>query len=205
MKMTLFTKFQNENLFMNKLLFTLFLALANFLSLPSFAEIVAGRGIQISIQGVPSEEKARIDGVYAVSSNGTIRMPLLNTELSIGGMSSTAAAAKIENAYKNAEIYSSATFQVLTSAADEVRQDVLTVSGFVRAPGPKPFTPGMTLFQAVAAGGGATEFGEMRKVLVMRGTNSNVYNLNDMKDRNILVQPNDTIDVPEKHWIPGVR
>jgi protein involved in polysaccharide export with SLBB domain len=61
----------------------------------------------------------------------------------------------------------------------------------------------MTLFQAVAAGGGATEFGDMRKVMLMRGSNSKIYNLNDMKDKMVVVQPNDTIDVPEKSWIPG--
>jgi protein involved in polysaccharide export with SLBB domain len=188
---------------MKHFVFSLILLCASLLILPSYAEIVAGRGIQISIQGVPAEEKARIDGLYAVSPGGTILMPLLNKELSIGGMTPTQAAAKIQNAYKDAEIYSTATFQVLTSTADSVRQDVITVSGFVRAPGPKPFTPGMTLFQAVAAGGGATEFGDMRKVMLMRGNNSKIYNLNDMKDKMVVVQPNDTIDVPEKSWIPG--
>jgi protein involved in polysaccharide export with SLBB domain len=188
---------------MKHLLSTLIILFLSLVSLPSSAEIAAGRGIQISIQGVMAEEKGRIDGFYAVSSSGTILMPLLNRELRIGGMTSTEAAATIQKAYKEAEIYTTATFQVLTSAADEVRQDFVTISGEVRGQGPKPFTPGMTLFQAVAAGGGATEFGDMKKVMLMRGKNSKIYNLNDMKDRSVLVQPNDTIDVPQKHWLPG--
>jgi protein involved in polysaccharide export with SLBB domain len=185
---------------MNQLFLYLLLLIA-FVN-PTAAQIVAGRGIQISIQGVPAEEKGRIDGLYAVSPSGTILLPLLNRELSIGGMTSTQAAAKIQNAYRDAEIYTSATFQVLTSASDEVRQDVVTVSGAVRAPGPKLYTPGMTLLQTVAAGSGATEFGDLRKVMLIRGNNSKIYNLNDNKDRAVLVKPNDTIDIPERSWVP---
>jgi protein involved in polysaccharide export with SLBB domain len=188
---------------MKQFLLSLILFILGVFAPPSFAQIVAGRGIQVSIQGVPSEEKGRIDGLYSVSASGTIQMPLLNRELNIGGMTPTQAAAKIQAAYKDAEIYSTATFQILTSASDSVRTDVVTISSNVRAPGPKPYTPGMTLLQALAAGGGATEFGDLRKVVLIRGSKSKVYNLNNENDRSVQVQPNDTIDVPERSWIPG--
>jgi hypothetical protein len=63
-------------------------------------------------------------------------------------------------------------------------------------------SPGLTLFQAVANGGGATEFGDMKRVMLMRGKISRVYNLNNMQDRNIPLQAGDTIDVPEKSLNP---
>jgi hypothetical protein len=38
----------------------------------------------------------------------------------------------------------------------------------------------------------------MKKVLLMRGKTSRVYNLNNLQDRNIILQPDDTVEVPEK-------
>jgi hypothetical protein len=36
----------------------------------------------------------------------------------------------------------------------------------------------------------------------MRGKSSRVYNLNNLQDRNVILQPDDTIEVPEKSIIP---
>lgn len=174
---------------------------------PCFAQIVAGRGIEIRIMGVPPEEKGRIDGGYSVSTSGTIRMPLIgpnnaSAEVSVSGMSTNAAAAKLEALYRNAGIYTNPTFQISASGADTVRQDMVTISGFVTGPGPKPYTPGMTLFQAVAAAGGPNPFGNLKRVLLMRGKTNRVYDLTNLQDRNVVLQPDDTIEVPEKSWIP---
>ncbi len=166
------------------------------------AQIVAGRGIDIRILNVPPLEKQKIDGLYSVSSAGTVRMPMLNVEISLAGMSTNAAAAKLEAAYKDAKIYSNPTFQIIATDGDRVRQDMVTVSGFVRQPGPKPYSLGLTLYQVVAAAGGANEFGDMKKVLLMRGSSSQVYDLNNLKDRTVEVKPNDTIEVPEKGVLP---
>ncbi len=166
------------------------------------AQIKAGQGIVMRVTGVPAEESARISGPYTVSDAGTVRMALVG-EVSIAGMSANAAAAKLEAVYKSSEIYTNPTFQISTSSIDAgVRQDMVTISGFVRMPGAKPLTPGLTLFQAVANGGGATEFGDMKRVMLMRGKTSRVYNLNNMQDRNIPLEANDTIEVPEKSLIP---
>jgi polysaccharide export outer membrane protein len=170
---------------MKKYLLSWILVALTIFSPSAFAQIVAGRGIEIRIQGVPIEEK------------GTVRMPLIG-EVSISGMSTNAAAAKLEGVYKANGIYTSPTFQISATSADAIRQDQVTISGFVRGAGPKPYTPGMTLYQAVAAAGGPNEFGDMKKVLLMRGKTSRVYNLNNLQDRNIILQPDDTVEVPEK-------
>lgn len=182
----------------NRLLVVMSLLVLAWLS-PCLAQIVAGRGIEIRVLGIPPEERGRIDGTYSVSDAGSVRMPFVG-EVNLAGMSTNAAAAKLEAVYKNAGIYSSPTFQISASGADVVRQDVVTVSGFVRSPGPKPYTPGLTLYQAVAAAGGANEFGSMKRVLLMRGKNNRVYDLNNIADRNVVLQANDTIEIPEKNW-----
>ena len=185
------------------LLMLFFLAFSSFASGQS-GQILAGRGIQIFIQGVPPEEKGRIDGPYSVSESGTIRMPLVG-EINVSGMSTNAAAAKLEAAYREAGIYTTPTFQISASGKDTVRSDFVTISGFVRATGPKPWTPGLTLYQAVAAAGGANEFGDVKRTLLMRGKSSRSYNLNNLQDRNIVLQADDTIEIPEKSFNPFIR
>jgi protein involved in polysaccharide export with SLBB domain len=175
---------------------------------PAVAQILSGRSIEIRIQGVPPDEKGRIDGLYSVSGSGTVRMPLIGpngsgAEVSVAGMSTNAAAAKLEALYKNAGIYTSPTFQINdTAVGAAVRQEMVTVSGFVTGPGPKPYTPGMTLYQAVTAAGGPNTFGNLKKVLLMRGKTNRVYDLTNLQDRSVVLQPDDTIEVPEKSWNP---
>jgi protein involved in polysaccharide export with SLBB domain len=74
----------------------------------------------------------------------------------------------------------------------------VTISGFVRAPGPKTYTPGLTLDQAIAAADGANEFGSMKRVLLMRGKTSREYDLNNLQNRGIVLQADDTIEILEK-------
>lgn len=167
---------------------------------PCFGQIVSGRGIEIRIQGVAPEEKGRIDGNYSVSGSGTVRMPLIG-EVSIAGMNTNAAAAKLEALYKEAGIYTTPTFQIsATQDQNGPRQQMVTVSGWVRSPGPKQFSQGLTLYQAIAAAGGANEFGSMKRVLLMRGKSNRVYNMDNIEDRNVILEADDTVEVPEKRW-----
>jgi hypothetical protein len=63
----------------------------------------------------------------------------------------------------------------------------------------------LTLYQAVAAAGGANEFGDVKRTLLMRGKSSRSYNLNNLQDRNIVLQADDTIEIPEKSFNPFIR
>jgi protein involved in polysaccharide export with SLBB domain len=164
-------------------------------------DILGGRAVEIRLQGVPIEEQGRINGIYSVSQSGMVRMPDVG-EVHLAGMNTHAAAAKLDATYKMAGVYTNPTFQVIaTDIEGEPRKDTVTLSGQVRASGQKPFTPGMTLFQAVAAAGGPTEFGSMRRVLLMRGKNAQTYDLNILENRNIPLKPDDTIEVTHKTLI----
>jgi tetratricopeptide (TPR) repeat protein len=90
--------------------------------------------------------------------------------------------------------------KVEATPADAVRQEVVNISGFVRAPGPKPYTPGLTLGQAIAAAGGANEFGSMKRVLLQRGKTTREFDLSNLPNRGIVLQADDTIEIPEKSW-----
>jgi len=161
--------------------------------------VEAGRAIQITVQGVPPAEQARLNGTYPVSDGGYIRMWQVGN-IRAAGLDSNALAQSIEAAYKNAEIYSSPNFQVVSTSGDSIVQEVITVGGKVRMPGPKPHQKGMTLFEAVAAAGGATEFGAKNRVRLYRNKNVYTYDLNTAAHKILLVYPGDIIDVPDTNW-----
>lgn len=161
--------------------------------------ISAGRAIEIRIQGVPATETTLINNTYPVSESGTIRMPFVGS-IRAAGLSPQQLAVSIEAAYRAAEIYTRPTIQVFASTDETIAKLRLTVGGQVKSPGPVEYVRDMTLNDAVQAARGPTEFGAMKRVQLIRGKDRKEYNLSDPKHMSILVQPNDTIMVPQKNW-----
>ena len=157
---------------MKTLLLTLTILITALLPMVQASPIQSGRAVQITIQGVPMQEATRINGTYPVSDSGYVRLWQIGN-IKAAGLDSTALGRSIEAAYKKAEIYTSPTIQVLTDSSDRLVEQMLTVGGKVRAPGAKPYQTGMTLFQAVMAAGGPTEFGAVNRVKLYR--NGRVY------------------------------
>lgn len=173
------------------------------LILPGVAQIEAGKSIQIFIMGVPSEEKGKIDALYPVSESGTVNLPFIG-KIHASGLSDEALASAIQNAYKSAEIYNSPTIQVIsTGKGSSVDQEVVHLAGQVRGPGPKPFQKSLTIYQAIQAAGGATEFGSLKRVKLYRNGKTQVFDLSQDQFKNVPLEPNDTIEVPQKNWIGG--
>ncbi len=173
------------------------LALAIFI-LPLNAQIAAGTSIQINIMGVPVEEKGKIDHMYPVSDSGTINLPFIG-RMRAAGMSPEALASAIQAAYQRAEIYTNPIIQVVaTTEGGGVLDQVVHFGGYVRRTGPVKYTNTLTLWQAVQAAGGATEFGSLKRVKVIRGGKSQIYNLLKEESMHVKLQPNDVIDIPQK-------
>lgn len=183
---------------------TLILVLCCLSALLSIAtaqsRIEAGRAIEIRIQGVPAEEMTRVNNTYPVSEGGYIRMPFIGN-VRASGMSPNALAVSIENRYKSAKIYTNPTVQVFASSDETVAQYVVTVGGQVRRPGPVQFQRGLTLYNAVQAAGGATEFGSMYRVKLIRDGRLKQYDLSTTEAKSVEVKPNDTIEVPQKNLL----
>lgn len=160
--------------------------------------ISAGRAIEIQLKGVPSEEMALVSGTYTVSESGMISMPLLKSPIRAAGMSPTSLARSIEASYRAAKIYTTPTINVIASSAETLDEQIVTVGDYVVSPGPVKYVRGMTLYNAVQAAKGATPFGSMKRVRLTRGGQSKIYDLTNSKYMNVLVEPNDTIQVPQK-------
>lgn len=184
--------------------FSILLAFAGFGFASAHAQaILAGQNITITIQGVPGDEAARVNSAtgYPVDQSGYIRMPYIGG-VRAAGLTPNQLASSIEGAYRNAQIYTNPTIQVIATAVGaKINMQTVFVGGQVNKTGGVEFTQGLTLYQAVQSAGGPTAFGALNRVEVLRGGENRVYNLKDIKTQQIAAQPGDTIKVPEKNWL----
>jgi protein involved in polysaccharide export with SLBB domain len=195
-------KFQNIKI-MNckKLLFGLLVLI--FASFSVSAQIQPGKPINITIANVPDQDKATITGTYPVSESGTINMPFIG-QVRAAGLRNEQLAAALEARYKSAEIYRNPTIQVLSSGGDiKPNEETVVVGGQVRRPGAVPFASELTLWGAIQAAGGPTEFGSMRRVKLTRNGESRTYDLTKAQFKQIPLQRNDAIEVPQKKPFEG--
>ena len=168
---------------------------------PLTAQIEAGTSVQISIMGVPAEEVGKISAMYFVSESGTINMPFIGT-IRAAGLKPENLASSIQSAYRSAEIYTSPTIQVVSTAeGGTVRNQVVHIGGQVGGPGPKPYNKNLTLYQAIQAAGGANAFGSLKRVKIYRDGKTTTYDVTKAENMRVPVKPDDTIEVPQKNWI----
>ena len=183
-----------------KIIRNIFLAIGCFIA-PAVAQIETGTSVQITIMGVPGEEKSKIDAVYPVGQNGTVNMPFIGS-IRAAGLQPESLAAAIENAYRSAQIYNSPTIQVIdTRGGMTAREQMVHVGGQVRRPGPVAFQKNLTLYQAVQGAGGSTEFGSLKRVKLFRNGKITTYDLTNPQFMRVEMQRDDTIEVPQKNWL----
>ncbi len=176
------------------------LTLALGLICPALSQIEAGSSVQITIMGVPGEEKSKIDAIYPVSDSGTVNMPFIGA-VRAAGLRPESLASAIQDAYKFAQIYNDPTIQVIsTREGAAVREQVVHVGGQVRRTGPVAFQKNLTIYQAVQAAGGSTEFGSLRRVKLYRAGKPTTYDLTNPQFMSVPLQPDDTLEVPQKDW-----
>jgi polysaccharide export outer membrane protein len=176
---------------------SLFIALI-CLATGAFAQIQAGRAIQISVSGVPGEEKGRIDAIYPVSESGMINVPFIG-QVRAAGLRAEQLASALEARFRAAEIYTTPTFQVIDSSSKSIEEKVVTIGGQVRKTGPVPYNRGLTLYQAIQNAGGPTEFGSMYRVKLYRAGTQTEYDLTKGEAMNVLLEADDTIEIPQKN------
>ena len=182
-----------------KKLFAAVLAMA-FVITPAMAQIESGTSVQITIMGVPTGEKGSIDGLYPVSQGGNINMPYIGA-VRAAGLNPENLASSIQSRYRSAEIYANPTIQVIdTRGGAGVKEQMIHVGGQVRRTGPVNWQKNLTIYQAVQSAGGATEFGSLKRVKLYRSGKTQTFDLTNPQFMRVPMQPNDTIEVPQKNW-----
>ena len=183
---------------------TFFLLVLFFsVSLQGFAEIRVGDTLQIIIKGVPADEKPRIDGKYVVGGAGTIRLPILDADHPAAGKTGEKLARSIERAYREAEVYTSPTIEVITNDVAPPAAAMVSVGGEVKRPGPVPFRPGMTIVQLIQAAGDMTIYGTKKRVYVTRGRKTFELDLRKDAHRHFEMMGDDTVVVDHKGPFDG--
>ena len=149
----------------------------------------------------PAEDAENVTTTYAVSDRGTIKLPMLEQEIPAAGVTASTLARRIEGAYKAAEIYSAPMINAtLPSMADGgMANHVVNVGGEVRASGEFPLRQGMTLMAAINKAGGFTEFGNPKRVKLLRNNRETIYNMKSINpdgSNNPVLQDGDQVIVP---------
>lgn len=165
---------------------------------PVFGQIQIGKSITITVLGIPTEEKGRIDGSYPVADNGTVNMPFIGQVRAVG-LKPEVLASTLEARYRSAQIYRNPTFQVVASTEGSMLEEaVVTVGGQVGRTGPVKFQRGMTLWQAIQSAGGPTPFGTLKRVKILRAGKQRQYDMTELQYMQTPLEPNDSIEVPQK-------
>ena len=160
-------------------------------------EFEPGKALRITIKGVPAEEKIKIDEDYPVSKEGMVNLPYVG-KINAAGKTTEQLARDIEKAYVDAKIFIDPTVEARLSGHGGI--PAIHIGGEVRRPGPIRFTEGMTLWKAIQAAGGSTEFGSLKRVKLYRDGKQIVYDMQQKENRSVTLKLKDTIEVPQRNF-----
>lgn len=179
---------------------TLLAALLFAPALQAGTELRVGDSIEVKISGVPTEEQAQVNGLYQISSDGTINLPYINP-IRAAGISPSRLASNIQDAYRQGQIYQSPNIVVSTQNVARF----VNVGGDVRRPSRVPYTADLTLLNAINAAGGFTEYANQRRVQLLRDGTTTVVDIRAIRrdpTADIVLRPGDQIEVPRSSGIP---
>ena len=177
--------------------------------------------VEVSLAGVVASETSQISGTYVINESGKLKLPHMNEGVKVSGLSSTKAAEKVAEYYKDKKIYTTPVFTILTfknnllaerdaiirgeADAERIRKEaerreetqVVYVQGEAKKPGKLKLTRGMTIRILLAESGGDSEWGSSRRVILIRKGVSTEYNYK--KNPDILstkLLPGDIMEIP---------
>ncbi len=136
-----------------------------------------------------------LSGLFTVRPDGKINLQLIG-ELDAANLTPVELEARISKAYASVLKNPLVTLQV-----QSVESKRYLISGEVGRTGAFPLVRPTTVLEALTVAGGIREFGNGKKVVIMRGKERIKFNYNDVikgkkLDQNILLEPGDHIVVP---------
>ena len=144
-------------------------------------------------------KEAELTRVVPVRPDGKISLPLLN-DVQAAGLTPTQMAAELTTGLKR--FVADPQVTVIVSQINSQRVYIL---GEANRPGAFPLLPGMTVLQAISSAGGFTQFANMKKIYVLRGSGAKQqkfpFNYKEVvkgknTEQNILLVAGDQIVVP---------
>lgn len=157
----------------------------------------SGEIVVIRLAGVPQEDITQVSGSYTIDGAGNINLPYLG-KIKAAGLTQSDIQNAIESAYKAKGIYTS---PIVTVSADVDR--LVNIEGDVRSPQRLRYTPDLTLFAAISASGGFTDYADQTKVCILRNGSRTIVNVKKIRqnvETDPPLQPGDQISVPRSFW-----
>lgn len=162
------------------------------------APLRSGDTVEIRIGGVPSDEVAMFTGMYTVDTRGNLNLPFVGDVRAAGSLPAEVQRS-IESRLKVEQIYTNPTIIINTERGGLV----VNVGGAVRQPGRFPYTPDMTLMNAINAAGGFNDYANESRIRLRREGRETMYSAKDIR-RNPSVEPKllpgDQIEVDQSFW-----
>lgn len=144
-------------------------------------------------------DESELSGTHQISSNGTVRLPLVGS-LKISGLTPEAAAGCISEVLQKGYLRE----PHVSVFVKEFNSRKVFVLGQVRTPGPYAFEENMTVIGAVAKAGGTMPTAAANRTVVTRSKNgeqvryiSKVADIGRGEAKDIELQPGDIVFVPE--------
>jgi polysaccharide biosynthesis/export protein len=140
-----------------------------------------------------------ISRTIPVRPDGKITLPLLN-DVQASGLTAMQLAESLREGLSKF-----LTSPQVTVTVSEINSRRVYLTGEVTRPGALPLLPNMTVLQALASGGGFTQFARLKNIYVMRTENGkqvkHPFNYKEvvkgnLAEQNILLQSGDVIVVP---------
>jgi polysaccharide export outer membrane protein len=177
---------------------SLLLALA-LLALASPAAIAQGKlrpgdVLDLRVTGVPGEFAQEVSMAYTVLDDGTVRLPYIG-ELKAAGSTIGEFSRAVERQFVTQEIFTNPVVIIALPASART----VSVGGGVRSPGAVPWSPDLTLSEAIVRAGGS-DFNDLGKVKVIHEGKTSVFNLKRAEHdpaQNPKLSPGDEVKVPQ--------
>ncbi|NJS13248.1 MAG: polysaccharide export protein [Sphingopyxis sp.] len=139
------------------------------------------------------------DRKFDVDASGNISLPIAGA-VQVGGLTPSQAAEQIASQLRRGFVRD----PQVSINVEEAKSAYITVEGEVKKPGNHPIVDGMTLLRAVAVAEGATDFAQLRSVIVHRNVNGKamvaLYDLRSVRRgayKDPVLYPRDIVVVGE--------
>ena len=157
-----------------------------------YRRLKRGDKTAIFLRGIPISE----DISEVVDDLGCVNLPLIGT-VKLEGKTTSEAERLIENKYIHGGIYKSINVIIMS------QPDKFLMQGEIKGPQKYGLVGDLTLLQAIAAAGGYTPYANPKKIQILRHNKKLYFNavkIEDGKERDPLIRPEDIIFVPRKLW-----
>ena len=154
----------------------------------------------------PREPKPKIEGFYRVSNEGKIALKFTDVQVAVDRDKKI-----VREDLRKAILHycqqrfpdrdTSAIVSLIPEAVFEEAKGGIMVTGHVLRPGLVPMKDGLTLWQAIQAAGGVTEWGSVRSVVIVREKKTIKYDITKFESLRTLLKPGDVVNITDRTWL----